>query len=658
MPRAFVLGNGTLFAAFDEFLRLRDFHYPQIGLEDHSFDDRAHRMGVYADGRLSPLDDGSWQIGYGSADGSLIGEATATQHEMRVRLAFADCLHPREPVLLRRITIENLGDTAREIKLFVHYDFKIAGCNDKDTAQYEPQAQAIVHYRRDRYFLAGGRWPTGAGMQAYSIGKSHYQGMESTFCDAEDGMLASHAIDHGSVDATGGFGVRLEPGQKETLTLWLIAGHSLGDVLRGQESLVTAGADFGVEAASAYWRRRFRPKTSGNEILPLALQRLYRASLGVMAAHSDRQGAVIASGDADIMRSNRDNYAYCWPRDGAFVAMAWCSAGYAKRARAFFRFCEATITPEGFFHSKYHSDGTPGSTWHPRLSDGQPRLQLQEDETALPLVALYKYFAATGDIAFLNARFVRLIEPAARFLLRYIDPVTSLPMPSYDLWEQEWGTALSTSASVCAGLSAAAAMAKTLGEQPLAADCERAARKMRSALETFFYLEDEQRFASRVAFDSSGNPHPDRRADLSAAFVTLLGVLPATDERVCRLMQFLAGRLQVPGPVGGFARFTDDHYHFDHQACSHQQYPGNPWIITTLWIADWMIAQAKDIAGLDPALLLLELVAGRANPAGMLPEQMHPLTGEPLAVAPLTWSHAAFVATTDHFLRRRRELLS
>ena len=32
-------------------------------------------------------------------------------------------------------------------------------------------------------------------------------------------------------------------------------------------------------------------------------------------------------------------------------------------------------------------------------------------------------------------------------------------------------------------------------------------------------------------------------------------------------------------------------------------------------------------------------------------EQLHPFTGEPLSVSPLTWSHAAFVASVERYLR-------
>src|SRR5881394_1594445 len=48
----------------------------------------------------------------------------------------------------------------------------------------------------------------------------------------------------------------------------------------------------------------------------------------------------------------------------------------------------------------------------------------------------------------------------------------------------------------------------------------------------------------------------------------------------------------------------------------------------------------------------LEWCATRALPSGVLSEQVHPYTGEPLSVSPLTWSHAAFVSAVQRYARR------
>jgi len=64
--------------------------------------------------------------------------------------------------------------------------------------------------------------------------------------------------------------------------------------------------------------------------------------------------------------------------------------------------------------------------------------------------------------------------------------------------------------------------------------------------------------------------------------------------------------------------------------------PGNPWIITTLWLAQAYILQGNP----DAAKQLVSWVNGVTSPTGMLPEQVRPFDFAPLSVVPLAWSHA------------------
>ena len=84
--------------------------------------------------------------------------------------------------------------------------------------------------------------------------------------------------------------------------------------------------------------------------------------------------------------------------------------------------------------------------------------------------------------------------------------------------------------------------------------------------------------------------------------------------------------------------------------------PGNPWFISTLWMTEWYIAVARSYRDLEPAMDLIRWSARHASEAGLLPEQVHPFTGHPLAVMPLTWSHAAFVTTVMEYEAKVEEL--
>ncbi len=52
----------------------------------------------------------------------------------------------------------------------------------------------------------------------------------------------------------------------------------------------------------------------------------------------------------------------------------------------------------------------------------------------------------------------------------------------------------------------------------------------------------------------------------------------------------------------------------------------------------------------------LQWVKRWALPTNLLPEQIHPFTGAPLSVAPLTWSHATYVETVLMFVEKEKTL--
>ena len=56
--------------------------------------------------------------------------------------------------------------------------------------------------------------------------------------------------------------------------------------------------------------------------------------------------------------------------------------------------------------------------------------------------------------------------------------------------------------------------------------------------------------------------------------------------------------------------------------------PGNPWFITTLWLAQYYIAIAKSENDLETVKTRLGWVARYALPSGVLSEQLNPYTGE------------------------------
>ena len=113
-------------------------------------------------------------------------------------------------------------------------------------------------------------------------------------------------------------------------------------------------------------------------------------------------------------------------------------------------------------------------------------------------------------------------------------------------------------------------------------------------------------------------------------------------------MQALEQKLWAKTSVGGMARYENDYYYQVTHDLSQVQ--GNSWFICTLWLAQYRIAHATTLDELQQSLTLLQWVYAHALRSGIMAEQIHPFTGEPLSVSPLTWSHAEYVLTVRWYL--------
>jgi GH15 family glucan-1,4-alpha-glucosidase len=60
---------------------------------------------------------------------------------------------------------------------------------------------------------------------------------------------------------------------------------------------------------------------------------------------------------------------------------------------------------------------------------------------------------------------------------------------------------------------------------------------------------------------------------------------------------------------------------------------------------------------LSRSITTLEWGTAHANECGLMAEQLHPYTGVPLSVSPLTWSHSSFIVTVLDYLEKRAGIL-
>jgi GH15 family glucan-1,4-alpha-glucosidase len=340
-----------------------------------------------------------------------------------------------------------------------------------------------------------------------------------------------------------------------------------------------------------------------------------------------------------------------WGRDGAFVAAALAKAGYSHVCIKYFEFCARILSDEGYLFQHYNPDGSLASNWHAWLVDGKEVLPIQEDSTALTLWALWIHYQSLKDIEFIRPLYSTLIKKAADFLVKYRDPQTQLPLPSYDLWEERYALHTYTVASVIAGLRAAANFAKIFQDDSLAEKYDSVADEMTGGVSQYLYHDGLKRFA-RSGSRTEGGYKLDEVIDISMLSLATLGVLDPRDERMIETAKALREQLWLKTSIEGCARYQGDVY--QRAADSPEDIPGNPWFISTLWLGEYFIDQAENRQQLEEALPYIEWCGENALPSGVLAEQVHPVSGSPLCVSPLTWSHSAFVWTALRYAEKHK----
>ncbi|MFA9477592.1 glycoside hydrolase family 15 protein [Phycisphaerales bacterium AB-hyl4] len=707
MPRNIPVGNGQMLVTFDQHYRVRDLYYPHVGQENHAGGSPC-RFGVWADIPENPdrkderrrkrlyWSDEGWDINLGYRPETLATDVRMRHDAFQLELRCSDVADFHRPVMVRRIEVANLTDQEREVRLFHQHDFQMYGTKVGDTAYYDPQLRSLIHYRRARYIMTCFYLDGEQQIDEYATGNAGFGGAEGTYRDAEDGHLGMNSIAQGAVDSTMMVRVQLPANGMRVVYLVIGCGHKYDDLEQLHRFLHRETPQGVVDRTVSYWRLWLAAtRTDLDDYTERGLSKkvvdLFKRSLLVVRTQIDNTGAIIAANDSDIMQFSRDTYSYLWPRDGAYVADAMDAAGFPNVSRSFLSLCAKIINDQGYFLHKYNPDGSLASSWHPWVSNGRPQLPIQEDETALVLWAAWRHYVRYRDIEFMRPLWIRLIQPAGDFLVRFRDPETHLPLPSWDLWEERWGVHAFTVATVYAGLKAAWQFAVCFGDHARASRYSQAAEQVRSAFCKHLWSEKHGRFLRRIvpldhdrtaglmaevmagrdptashvdlngatdtAKNGNGDDHKfevDETLDASMYAIFGLGLLPVDDKRVTATMDAIEKRLWIKTDVGGVARYEDDYYH--QVTRDTENVPGNPWFICTLWLADYYIARAQDVDQLNKALPIMEWVANRALPSGVLAEQVHPETNAPLSVSPLTWSHATVVSTVMQYLSKLDEM--
>ena len=639
MVRHLSLGNGSLLVNLDDSLRIRDLYFPFAGQENHILG-QAHRIGVHADG-FSWLSDWDTQPEY--MEDTILADSSAVNQTEGLEINFRDAVECDRPVFLREIKIQNKENYSREVEIFFNQKFNLYGTDIGDTCFYHPEHSGVVHYKKNRYALVEVKKEDGSrdDLEQHGI----YRGGSEK--GIESGELNSKPIAQGDVNSAVSIKVELEPNESQKVYMWINTGESLEEVLDLNNEIEYMIED-AFRQTKMCWRGFVESTEKDLENLEDHVKDQFKRSVLVVRGQTNDNGAITAANDSSNLEYNQDKYGYMWPRDGAFITEVMTQAGYPDLVKPFFDFCEDVIHPDGYMMHKYNPDKSLGSSWHAWTGEnGDKRLPIQEDETALVIWALNRFHQETGDKETLEQKWNSLVKPAAEFLHSYFDEELSLPKPSYDLWEEKHYTSTFTVSAVYAGLKSAGEIAEKINENG-GKYTERAEEIKQDGLEKL-RSDETKRYVRGIKNGSKLD-----QVSTSLLFLQRFGLVESDDEYFKNTVNAIKYDLSPDTEVGGIARYKGDTYH--NVTDDFEHVPGNPWVICTLWVAQHLIRQAGTREDLEEAKEYMHWTCKNSLETDLLPEQVNPYTGQGKSVAPLTWSHTTFIKTALMYSEKIDEL--
>jgi GH15 family glucan-1,4-alpha-glucosidase len=636
MGRPVVLSNGRLFVGLNENGLVHDFYYPYVGLENlTNARSLEHKIGVWVDGEFSWTDDGFWSVSVDFEPEALISKVKMVSEKLKVSLTLTDFVDSQDDAFIRRLELTNHADKERDIRIFMHQVFQISRAGRADTAMYVPDDHYILDYKGRCCLLIAGIVNGGGDFDQFAVGNYDYGAKAGTYKDAEDGDLSGNLVEHGGVDSILRFEKHVGSNGNFKIDYWIVAANSQTEAQVVHTRLKYQSVDDRLHTTRAAFGEWLKPALARISDVPDEYKVPLTKSLLIIKAHCDNGGSVLASGDSSIFNYGKDYYCYCWPRDASYAIWPLIRLGIYGEAKQFFDFARDTKHRDGYLMHKYQPDRAIGSTWHPMVHGRTKELAIQEDETANVLFMMGEYYEATKDVQFVFDYYDDFIFPAATFMTGFIDDATGLPHASYDLWEEKFLTSTYTAAMTIAGLEAAVNLAEAIGKHDGVSSWKATAEKIRKHLDVLYHPDGY--FRKGYLLEENGDLSFDDTLDVSSlqgAF--MFARLNPQDERLTSTAWAVERELLNSSPTGGVIRYVNDNYFR-----RDEQYLGNPWIVCTMWLAQYSIYQGKS----DQAKQLVDWAIARQELSGALSEQFDAETGKPVGVTPLVWSHAELVNT-------------
>lgn len=629
-----IVGNSRMLGCINREGKLQRLFWPDI---DHMQGIDRFEVGFCLDGdKISFLKHQDFIIDQGYQKGTNILNTVYNSKKLGLRIRQTDfCLMDRD-VLLRNYEVENLSGSEHELCCLL-YSRALNSVSHLTGSLFDFDNEALVHYQRDYYMAVSANYPA----EGFQIGGKAREALQKGTLQSRDSVLmvpdGALLWNMGTIKTEG----------KLKLTIQICFAHSYKELRELVKKSRTEDGEVLCRDTKSFWQRYLKSCSRFRSDNPLYDDLYERSLLVFRLMYNEKSGGLMAAPELDEALKFCGRYGYCWGRDAAFIADALDLCGLNAEAEQFYRYAALNQEEDGSWFQRYCMDGNLAPAWG-----------LQVDETGALLYGIRKHYERTKESRFLEDLWEN-VKSAADFLVDFIDPETGLPKQSHDLWEERWGEHAYSAAAVCSGLVSAAKIADCLDKNEEKPRWELAARKIKQAIGTELWDEDMQCFlrgvrtqlyppekmdgqeCMMVPANQKGTLRKvvcrDRIVDISLIGLSVpFEVFDSKDFRMKATVRKIEESL-ICRKVGGIKRYEDDEY-----------MGGNPWILTTLWLALYYTKTGE----FDKALQYFNWAVKGRTRLNLLPEQISKETGEPVWVLPLTWSHAMYVLVYQALLEK------
>ena len=546
-----------------------------------------------------------------------------------LKILQTDFVPIKENVLVRKYTIINENHLDLNLKLFVHSEIlsdrnNHVGCivTDYGMMQYAHDfiVSTISQERKICNHQINGSKNT---IKSTNIYDKDYIGMSND---------SSVAYEIGNI----------KPNEKKTFELCVVLQSqpsNMADFEKEIERIRRIDINSEYVKTKSYWRKYVKshdgldfkePENSYEE----RLQQIYYRSILLFPLLTNYEtGGIIASPEIDEDFTKCGRYAYCWPRDAAFITRAMDILKMEKETEKFYKvFCKMTQSKNGMWEQRFFSDGKFAPSWG-----------YQIDETASVIYGVYTHYKYTNNFKFLKEN-LPMCEKALDFLKRYVKDLleeTHKYHVSYDLWEMCEGTHMYSLACIYSAFESMLEIYKVLGKDVSNFENNRLKDEKisKSKVEVEKLRKDLKLYIEEKMYDDEKkcyvrNPE-DRKMDISIlGSVVPYNVFTPYEKKIENTIERINMSLRTY--TGGYKRFEEDHY-----------MNGNPWPIANCWMTLYYLAKGEN----KKAKETFDFVVKTAGLHSFLGEQVNNETLEPNWVLGLGWSHAMFIIVLEKMLK-------